>query len=383
VALPGIIKAQTKSSAPIKIGVNLPLSGVFALVGHEANKGVSMFLDSIGGTVAGRKIEVIFEDETVHVNTAVSKVRKLLESDGVSALLGGVATPVIYATVPMMIKAKTPYIVTVGGGSEISRKSKRNPYTFRTSYNIWSETYPFARWAVQNGIKSAYIFCPDYAAGKEFSDAFKAGFKSAGGTISGESFAPLSTTDFVPYITKIAQTKPEAVFSFWAGAAAIRYLTTAKQLGFNKSTQLLLNGFAVDNDTLPATGTAAAGSISVHCWDYGLKNQANQVFVKEYEKRNNGKRPSYLPLFGWDALHTVVSAIEKVGGDVEDKKKFAEAFEGLSFDSPRGRLTIDAKTHDIVQDLYVRKAEVSGEGKLEFKVIATLPDARDPMADQG
>jgi branched-chain amino acid transport system substrate-binding protein len=263
IAAPGILRAQTSSSAPIKVGVNLPLSGVFALVGQEANKGVNMYVDSINKTAAGRKLEVLFEDETVQVNTAVTKARKLLESDRVHALLGGASTPVIYATAALIEKEKVPYIVTVGGGAEITRKSKRNPFTFRTSYNIWGTTYPFAQWVAKNGIKKVYIFCPDYGAGREFADAFRAGFTEAGGQISGEAYAPLATTDFVPFLTSVAETKPEAVFGFWAAAAAIRFLTAANQIGLNQSAKLLLSGFAVDYDTIPQTGNAIAGS---HGW---------------------------------------------------------------------------------------------------------------------
>lgn len=383
IAAPGLIKAQTKSSAPIKIGVNLPLSGVYALVGQEANKGIQMYLDSIGSIAAGRKIEVIFEDETVQVNTAVSKARKLLESDGVSALLGGVATPVIYATAPLILKEKVPYIVTVGGGAEITRKSKRNPYTFRTSYNIWADIYPFARWMVANGTKKAYVFCPDYAGGREYADAFKAGFTAAGGTITGESYAPLTTTDFVPYLTSVAEAQPDAIFGFWAASAAIRFLTTADQLGLTKKSKLFLSGFGVDYDTLPQTGQATVGSISVHVWNLDLPNGANQSFVSDYAKRFNGAKPSYLPVFGNDAIRATVRAIEKVGGDVEDKAKFAEAFAGLEFDSPRGRIVIDPDTHDIVQTLYVREA-VAGTGPIpDLKVIATLPNSKDPFPDAG
>ena len=282
---PGIIRAQSRSSATIKVGVNLPTSGVFALVGQEANKGIQMYLESIKHTVAGRKIEAIFEDETVQVNVGVAKARKLLENDGVHALIGGVATPVIYATAPLIIKAQTPYIITVGGGAEITRKSKRNDYSFRTSYNIWAQTYPFAKWIAQNKTKKVYIFCPDYAAGKEFAEAFKSGFTEGGGTIVGESYAPLATPDFVPFLTKVAESKPEGIFGFWAASAAIRFLKAADQLGINRTSTLYLSGFAVDYDTLPETANAAIGAISVHSWNLDLPNAANQAFVKAYEAR--------------------------------------------------------------------------------------------------
>ena len=381
-AMPSLIRAQTRSSAPIRIGVNLPTSGVYSLVGQEANIGINMYLESIGGMAAGRKLEVIFEDETVQVNTAVAKARKLLESDNVHALLGGVSTPVIYATAPLVVKQRTPYIVTVGGGSEITRASKRNDYTFRTSYNIWAQTYPFAKWVAQNGTKKVYIFCPDYAGGREFADAFKAGFTDAGGTITGESYAPLASPDFVPYLLKVAETKPEGLFGFWAASAAVRFLKAAEQIGLNRSAKMYLSGFAVDYDTLPETGNAAIGSISVHCWNLDLPNAANQAFVKSYRAKYN-REPSYLPLFGWDAMHAAVAAAERIGGDVEDKDKYAAAFRDLAFDSPRGRIGIDGRTHDIVQDLYIREAVAGGRSLPKLNIIATLPKAADPFPDKG
>lgn len=381
-AAPAIIRAQTRSSAPIKIGINLPTSGVFALVGQEANKGIEMYLESIKHTVAGRRIEAIFEDETVQVSVGVAKARKLIENDGVHALVGGAATPIIYATVPVVIKAQLPYVVAVGGGAEITRKSKRNDYTFRTSYNIWAMTYPFAKWVAQNRTKKVYVFCPDFAAGKEFAEAFKAGFTEAGGQVVGESYAPLASPDFVPFLTRIAESKPEGVFGFWAANAAIRYLKAADQLGLNRTSKLFLAGFAVDNDTLPETGNAAIGATTVHVWNYDLPNAANRALVKAYEAKY-GKPPSYLPVWGWDAMRAVVAAIERVKGNVEDKAKFAAAFKGLTFDGPRGRIQIDARTHDIVQDLYVRETVAGGRTMPVSKVIATLPKASDPYPDQG
>ncbi len=381
VLAPSIIRAQTRSSAPIKVGVNLPLSGVFAQVGQNANIGIDMYLASIKSTMAGRKVELIVEDETVQVNTGVAKARKLLESDRVHALLGGVATPVIYATAPLAIKERTPYVITVGGGSEITRPGKRNKYTVRTSYNIWAQAYPFAKWVAQNRTKRAYIFCPDYAAGKEYADAFRTGFTEAGGTITGESYAPLASPDFLPYVLKVAETKPEAVFGFWAASAAVRYLKAADQVGLSRNARLLLSGFAVDYDTLPETGNAAIGAISMHVWNLDLPNAENKAFVQAYTGKHH-KPPSYLQLFGWDAIRAVHAAVDRVKGDVEDKEKFAAAFRGLGFNSPRGRMLIDPTSGDVVQDLYIRETVAGGRDLPKSNVIATLPKAADPHADK-
>ena len=138
----------------------------------------------------------------------------------------------------------------------------------------------------------------------------------------------------------------------------------------------------MDYDTLPETANAAIGAISVHSWNLDLPNAANQAFVKAYEAKHKAT-PSYLPLFGWDAMRAVVAAVEKVKGNVEDKPKFAAAFKGLTFDSPRGRMSIDANTHDIVQDLYIRETVAGGKTMPVSKVIATLPNAADPFPDKG
>jgi branched-chain amino acid transport system substrate-binding protein len=378
-AAPGLIQAQSRSTAPIKVGVNLPTSGVFAQVGQNAIVGMKMYMESINSQAAGRPIELIIEDETVQVNVGVAKARKLLENDKVHALLGGVATPVIYATAPLVIKARTPYIITVGGGSEITRPAMHNKYTVRTSYNIWAQAYPFAKWVAQNKTKKAYIFCPDYAAGKEYAEAFRAGFTEAGGTITGESYAPLASPDFLPFVLKVAETKPEAVFGFWAASAAVRYLKAADQVGLNRTARLLLSGFACDYDSLPETGNASIGALSMHVWNLDLPNPENKAFVQSYTTQFK-KPPSYMQLFGWDALRAVVAAAERVKGDVEDKEKFAAAFRGLSFASPRGRMSIDETTGDVVQDLYIRETVADGRELPKMNVIATLPKAIDPFA---
>ncbi len=380
-AAPALIQAQSRSSAPIKLGVNLPTSGVFAQVGQNAIVGMKMYLDSVKSKAAGRPIELIIEDETVQVNVGVAKARKLLENDRVHALLGGVATPVIYATAPLIIKERTPYVITVGGGSEITRPGKRNKYTVRTSYNIWAQAYPFAKWLAQNKLKRAYIFCPDFAAGKEYAAAFRAGFTEGGGTITGESYAPLASPDFLPFVLKVAETKPESVFGFWAASAAVRFLKAADQVGLNRSAKLLLSGFATDYDTLPETGNASIGALSMHAWNLDLPNPENKAFVQGYTSQFN-KPPSYLQLFGWDALRAVAAAAERVKGDVEDKEKFAAAFRGLVFASPRGRMAIDETTGDVVQDLYIRETVAGGRDLPKMNVIATLPKATDPMANQ-
>jgi branched-chain amino acid transport system substrate-binding protein len=381
IVAPSIIRAQTRSSAPVKVGVNLPLSGVYAGVGQDATTAMELYLESIKHTMAGRKVELIVEDETVQVNTGVAKARKLLESDKVHALLGGVATPVIYATAPLAIKERTPYVITVGGGSEITRPAKRNPYIVRTSYNIWAQAYPFGKWVAQNRNKRAYIFCPDYAAGKEFADAFRAGFTEAGGTITGESFAPLASPDFLPYVLKVAETKPEAVFGFWGASAAVRYLKAADQVGLSRSAKLLLSGFAVDYDTLPETGNAAIGAISMHVWNLDLPNPENQAFVKACTAKQN-KTPSFVQLFGWDAIRAVHAAVERVKGDVDDKEKFAAAFRGVSFTSPRGRMAIDQVSGDVIQDLYIRETVAGGRDLPKHNVIATVQKAVDPHANK-
>lgn len=376
-AAPAIVRAQGGSGRAIKIGLSHPLSGVFAIVGQEFVIGAEMYLATIKSQAAGRTLELIKEDETIQVNTGVAKARKLFERDNVDVLVGGTSSAVIYAVMPVATEFKKPYLVSVGGGADVTRAKNRSPYTYRMSYNIWTQAYPFGRYVAEKVSKKTYVFCPDYVAGKEFADAFKAGYQAAGGQMVGEDYAPITTADFVPYLTKIAQARPEAVYGFWGGAAGIRYLKAFDQLGLNKTIRNVLIGYTVDYDVLGQIGDAAIGTLSIHPWNQGLPFAENEKLVGEYTKKHN-KLPSIYAIWGWDAMKTVALAVDKLKGEVGDGAKFAAAFGGLAYEGPRGKVLIDAATHDVVQDLYIQETVNGPKGPIN-QLLATIKEARDPF----
>ena len=172
----------------------------------------------------------------------MAKARKLIEKDQVECLIGGSLTSTIYATLPVVVSARTPYLVAMGGGAEVTRKKRRNPFTYRTSYNIWQVGYPFGKYVAEKVTQQVYMTASDYAAGHEWKEAFKAGFSGAGGTIVGEIYPLLGSPDFVPYLTKIAQEGPEGLCAWFVGSDAIRFLQAYDQLGLRQKTKLLMFG---------------------------------------------------------------------------------------------------------------------------------------------
>lgn len=365
------------ADGPIKLGINLPTTGPIAIPGREVLIGLDMYFESIGHAVGGRKIELIKEDETADVQSGVAKARKLIEKDQVECLTGGSHTGIIYATIPLIIASRTPYLISVGGGTEITRRKRRNPYTYRTSYNIWQIGFPFGKFVAEKVAKRVHISAADYAAGREWSDAFKAGFTQAGGTVVGEIYPPLGTPDFVPYLTKIAQEKPEATFSFFVGSDAIRFLQAYEQLDLKRHMKLTITGASIDYDTLPATKNAALGAISPHWWNLDLKNPVNERLVAAYRARYK-KTPSALVSWGWDGGQAMVEAIKRVGGDVSNRERLAAAFGGLRIESARGEIEIDRETHDVIQDLYIRET-VAGDPLPVHRVVAKIPRVKDPF----
>jgi branched-chain amino acid transport system substrate-binding protein len=376
-AAAGAFAPALAQSRPIKIGVNIVSSGPTAVVGRDVLAGIDMFFDSIKYTAAGRKIEVIKEDETADVQTAVAKARKLIEGDQVDCLIGGSLTSTAYATLPIAVSTKTPYLIAIAGAAEITRSKRRNPFTYRTSYNTWQIAYPFGQYVAEKVSKNVFITAADYAAGHEWSAAFKSGLTAAGGKMTGELYPPLGSPDFVPFVTKIGQDQPEAIFALFFGTDAIRFLKAFDDLGLKRKTKLTIFGGSIDYDTLPAQGQSAVGAISQHWWNLDLKNPVNELITATFTEKYK-RIPSANVSLGWDAANAVVSAVNANGGDTSNKERLAAAFGGLKLDSARGPIEIDAQTHDVIQDLYVRET-VAGDPLPEHKVIAKIPQVRDPF----
>ncbi len=224
---------------------------------------------------------------------------------------------------------------------------------------------------VKQGLRRVFVSAADYAAGKESLAAFKEGFLAAGGEIVGEIYPPFPNTDYAPYLTQIAQARPQASYSFYAGSDAVNFVKQFGEFGLNKDIKLCGSGFMLEEDVLPAQGQAALGGISGLHWALNLDNPENRAFTQAYRQKFNKDADVYA-MQGYDTARVIVEALNKTQGDTTNKDKLVEAITSVKFASPRGPFEFDPDSHNPIQNVYAREVRESG-GKLSNFVIETFP----------
>jgi branched-chain amino acid transport system substrate-binding protein len=372
---PELLPSVARASDVLKIGVILPASGVYAQLGDEIAKGMRLYFDQVHNKAAGREIQVISENESSDPSVAVTKATKLIESDKVDLLAGIVATPSAYAIRDLVNSTQTILVVANAGGNALTR-DRKSPYIFRTSFTAWQFGFPLGKWVADHLTKSVYIIAADYAYGHESVNGFKESYAAAGGKVIDELYPPLGSPDFSSYIAKISAARPEVLFGFLAGSDGVIFLNQFKQYGLVGSVKLAVIGDMVEENTLSQVGDAALGARSTLHWALLMNNQANKDFVKGYTIKY-ATDPSVYSMRGFDTARVIVDAVNKLGGDTSDKKKFVAALESVKFDSPRGRFEFDPVTHNVVQDVYLREAIQTATG-VHNRVVADLGRFRDP-----
>ncbi len=372
---PWVLRAHAQGG-PVKIGILLPYSGVYAVLGESITQAMELVFAHENWTVAGRKIEVIKEDSEAKPPVGVRKAQKLIESDKVDILTGPVHSGVLAGIRDIVHNSKTILIVSNAGADQISR-DRCSRWIFRTSFSNWQPCQPMGGWVAKNLAKEVFQIAPNYQAGKDMMAAFRETFLPAGGKVIAEDYPKLGETDYAPYLTKIRQSGAKAVFAFFSGADAVNFVKQYDQFGLKQATRLTGAGFLTEPDVLPAQGKAALGIITGHFYTPLLDNPVNQRFVKEFKEKYN-KSTDGFAVQGYDTAEVIVRALKVVAGNTQDKMKLVEAIAKVEFDSPRGRFRFDPKTQNVIQPfIYVREVrEVAGG--LNNVVIDKIADVADP-----
>src|SRR5678816_1474321 len=335
--------AQAQNNAPFKIGFLLPMTGPFASTGKQIEGAVKLWQAQNGTTVAGRKVEVILKDDAGVADTTRRIAQEMVVNDKVDVLAGFGLTPLALATAPIATQSKTPMVVTAAATSIITAQS---PYIVRTSFTLPQVTVPIADWAAKNGIKKVVTFVADYGPGLDAEKFFKSQFQLNGGQIVGEIRSPLRSPDFAPFLQKVADLKPDAVFCFLPSGQGAAFM---KQFG-------------------------ARGLVNSHHYSAAHPSPTNKKFVQAFEAANKF-RPNFMAVAGYDGMHVIYNALAATKGQGGGDALLA-AMKGQIFESPRGQILIDAQTRDIVQDIYIRKVERQN-GQLynvEFDVQKAVKD---------
>ncbi len=356
-----------------KVGLILPMTGPFASVGKQIDAAVRLYLAENGDAVAGKKIEVVLKDDAGTPSSTKRIAQELIAIEKVNVLAGFALTPSALATAPVATQSKTPLVVMSAAASSIPEAS---PFIIRTSFTLPQVAVGIADWAPKNGIRKVVILVTDYAPGIDAERYFKDRFALNGGEVTQSLRVPLSNPDFSPFLQKVRDLKPDAMFIFVpapAGPALVRQFT---ERGMDKAgIRLIGTGDVVDDDSLNDMGDGALGIVTSHHYSAAHKSPVNRKFVEAFAKANKGMRPNFMAVGGYDGMRVIYEALKKVGGKGGGDALLA-AMKGQTFESPRGPVSIDGQTRDVVQNIYIRKVEkVNGQlYNLEFETIEDVKD---------
>jgi len=367
------------ASPPLKIGILLPYSDIYAALGESITAGMEMYFESVGNTAGGRKIELTKEDEGTQPADALQKARKLVEQDKVDLVAGIVSSGVAAACRDLFDETQNVLIIANAGANALTRAAK-SKYIFRTSFTNWQPNWPLGTWAYENVGKKAMISVPDYGAGHDMENAFKNSFQAAGGEVLGAQYTPFPNMgDPAPFITELANSGADFIYAFYSGGAAVTFVKAYGDFGLTGALPFVCAGFAVEEDVLPAQGNAALGAKSGLHWALRLDNEINKKFTADYKTRT-GKDANVFAVQGYDTGRVIVEAINATQGNTSDKDKLIEAIGGVTFDGPRGAFKMDPNTHNVIQHIYIRDVQ-EVDGALHNVILKDAGEIADPGDD--
>ena len=365
------------AQATVKIGVVAEFSGPFADYGAQIVGGMKAYLKLNGEVFAGKKIEIVIRDTTgAAPDIAKRLAQELITRDQVDILAGFGLTPNALAVAPVSAEAKKPMVIMNAATSVITTRS---PYIVRVSHTLPQDTQPIAQWAAKNGIKRAFTLVSDFGPGVDAEGTFIKAFKAAGGEIVDSVRTPLANPDFAPFLQRVKDTRPEAVFVFLPpGSQTIAFIKGYEERGLKQAgIRIIATGDLTDDGVLQAMGEPTLGLITSFHYSAAHDSPENKAFLKAYVEANGTKlRPNFMACAGYDGMAAIAEALKKTGGST-DPEAFVGALKGMKLMSPRGPIMIDPETRDIVQTVYIRRVE-KVDGILYNIEFDKFPDVKDP-----
>jgi len=371
----GLLSTTISSNAAdstVKVGLIIPMTGGQASTGKQLDNAIKLYVQQHGDTVAGKKVEIILRDDAANPENTKRIAQELIVNDKVNILAGFGITPTALATAPLATQAKVPEVVMLAGTSIIT---ERSPYIVRTSFTLAQSSTIIGDWAVKAGIKKVATLTSDYAPGNDALKFFKDHFIAGGGQVVDEVKVPLHNPDFAPFLQRMRDSKPDAMFVFVPGGQGGNFMKQFTERGLDKSgIKVIGPGDVMDDDLLNAMGDAALGTVTAHMYSTAHPSKVNKEFVAAYRKAFNS-RPGFVAVGGYDGIHLIYEALKKTNGNT-DGDALVAAMKGMAWESPRGPISIDPETRDIVQNIYIRKVErVDGElYNIEFQTFDAVKD---------
>ena len=379
-ALAGVLAAGAVQAATVKVGVVLPFTGGAAQFGQQIERGYQLYMKLHGGELGGHKIEIIKRDsKRPGGDIAKNAAQELITRDKVDILTGFVFSPNAMSVAPLATQGKVPMVIMNAGTAWIPSLS---PYIARVSFTMWHAGYLMGEYAAKKlGYKTAAVGYTNYPPGKDSLNAFKTGFQSAGGKVVDEipMGGPREVPDFTPWFQRVKDAKPDTFFVFVpAGNHAAAVIKTYAALGMRAAgTDLIGPGDITQDTKLQSMGEDAVGLVTMHHYSADYQTPENQAFVKAWKAAYGADTtPDFMGVQGYDGMAAIFEVIRKLDGKI-DAEKAIEVLKGWKFDSPRGPISIDPETRDIVMNEYVHKIVMKG-GRLVVEVGEIFPNVKDP-----
>jgi len=374
VAAAGILATPAFAADPLKIGLILPLTGPFASTGKQIEAACRLYIAKNGDTVAGRKVELIVKDDTGLAPETTKRIaQELVVQDKVTVLAGFGLTPLALAAAPVATEAKVPMIVMAAATGMIPTRS---PFIVRTGFTLPQVTAPIAEWALKNKIKRVVTMVTDYGPGLDAEKTFVTVFKAGGGEIVESIKTPLRNPDYAPFLQRAKDAKPDALFVFVPSGEGLAVMKQFDERGLKQAgIRLIGTGDVTDDDLLESMGAPAVGIITSFHYSAAHDSPENKAYVDAFMKANAGMRPNFMSINGYDGMHVIYEMLKKTGGNGTGEQ-LVDAARGLKWLSPRGPISIDPQTRDVVQNIYIRRCEMK-DGKLwniEFDKIENVKD---------
>jgi len=357
-----------------KIGLILPMTGQQATTGRQIEAAARLYMAQNGDTVAGHKVQLIVKDDTSLPDQTRRLAQELIVNDKVNVLAGMGITPSAMAVAPLATQSRTPLVVMAAATSSITEAS---PYIVRTSFTLPQASVALADWANKNGIKTVVSLVSDYGPGIDAEKFFNGRMVNNGDKVIEALRVPLRNPDFAPFLQKVRDLKPDALFVFVPSGAGAAVMKQFAERGMDKSgIRLIGTGDVTDDDQLNDMGDVALGVVTSHHYSAYHPSALNKQFVAAFQKANKNLRPNFMAVGGYDGMRVIYEALKASkgagGGDA-----LLAAMKGQIFESPRGKIYIDAQTRDVVQDIYLRKVERK-DGQLYNVEFDAIKEVKDP-----
>lgn len=371
-AIAGLIAAAPALAAPdgkIRVGLMLPYTGNYASLGNSISNGFKLYVAENGGKLGGRELEYFSVDDESDPAKATENANQLVKRDKVDVLVGTVHSGVALEMAKVARENKVLLIDPNAGADELTG-SLCHPTFFRTSFSLWQPAYAMGKVVAGKGHKRVVTLTWKYAGGQQSVEGFKEGFEQGGGKVIKDLSLPFPGVDFKPFLTEVASLKPDAVFVFFAGAGAAKFVKDYAASGLKKSIPLYGSGFLTDG-TLQAMGEAGRGVLTTLHYADGLENRKDAAFRSAYIK-TYGQEPDVYAVQGYDTAQLYHAGLAAAGGNTSKQEVIIKAMEAAKIDSPRGSFTL-SKAHNPIQDIYLRQVE-GGRNKVIATPIKALAD---------